>query len=74
MGRRRDGEAGSGVLPPPRAHGLGSIVQPGQWAHWICLSERLMLHEGGSFQRVLIARCSDQVCSTIDLGRINGLI
>lgn len=33
-----------------------------------------MLHEGGSFQRVLIARCSDQVCSTIDLGRINGLI
>lgn len=33
-----------------------------------------MLHEGSSFQRVLIARCTDQVCSTIDLSRINGLI
>lgn len=62
------------VLPPPQTRGLGGVAHPGQWAHWICLLERLMLHGGGSIRRVLIARCSDQVCSTIDLGRINGLI
>lgn len=59
---------------PHQARGPGGITHPGQWPHWICLLKRLMLHEGSSFQRVLIARCTDQVCSTIDLSRINGLI
>lgn len=74
-GERWQGWLGSLAAQSPRqTHGLGGIAHPGQWPHWICLLERLMLHEGSSFQRVLIACCTDQVCSTIDLGRINGLI
>lgn len=51
-----------------------TLEGPARWPDRICLLKRLMLHEGSSFQRMLIAHCSDQVCSTIDLPGINGLI
>lgn len=65
---------GDPAMCPSRACRLGGTACPGQWAHWICLLEHLMLHEGSSFQRVLIARRGDRLCSTIDLSRINRLI
>lgn len=45
-----------------------------QSAYWICPARRLMLHERKRLQRLLIAHCADQLCNSIDLTGINGLI
>lgn len=45
-----------------------------QSAYWIRPARRLMLHERKRLQWLLIAHCADQLCNSIDLPGINGLI